>query len=495
MDKIVSAEKMRSLEASVFDLGVDSFAVMEKAAMRIVDAITERFSAENRILVVCGKGNNGGDGFAAARMLAQKGYCVAVCLPFGEPATADAIKNFKTVKKLGIDIISADEEFGNYDIIIDALLGTGLSKDVNSDIPEKINRSGAYVVAADIPSGISSDTGAVMETAVKADLTVALAFKKYGHSVYPGKEYAGEIVVADIGIPFDGDCDTFETDAEYVRGILPEAKRDAHKGDNGRICVIAGSKGMTGAATLCCEAALKSGGGLVSLFTPENLNDIYEKKLTEAMTVVLPCSNFIDAELILEQKNRLLAADAVVIGPGLGRECKTEKIIEFLFENKIPTVIDADGINAIAENINILLRDKGDVILTPHMGEFSRLADMPVEEILADRLGEARRFAMKYGVTLLLKGAGTVIALPDGKAFINHTGNSGMATGGSGDVLSGIVGALMARGAGNATVAAAYIHGLAGDIAADKLGEESMLPTDVIGNLHSAFLKIKNQER
>ena len=180
----------------------------------------------------------------------------------------------------------------------------------------------------------------------------------------------------------------------------------------------------------------------------------------------------------------------------MGRECYSEKIIEVLFENEIPVVIDADGINAVATNINILSEKKGEVILTPHMGEFSRLTGMPVEEILADRLGAARDFAKKYGVALVLKGAGTVIALPDGRAYINHTGNNGMATGGSGDVLAGIAGAFLARGipAGAAAVSAVYIHGLAGDIAAEKLGQDSMLPTDIVGFLHNAFLKIKNQD-
>lgn len=496
MDKVISAEKMRSLEARVFALGIDSFAVMEKAALRICDALTQRFSKEKKILSVCGKGNNGGDGLAAARMLAILGYTVSVCLPFGEPATQEALKNYKIVKKLGINLISHDEDFSAYDVIIDALLGTGLSKDLLSDIPEKINKSGAFVIAADIPSGISSDTAAVCKTAVKADLTIALGFKKYGHSVYPGKQYCGEVLVADIGIPFDGECDTFETDAEYVRKRLKQAKTDAHKGDMGRLCVIAGSKGFTGAATLCCEGALKSGCGLVTLFAPDNLNEIYEKKLTEAMTLPLECEDYIDADLLLNYADRLKNADAVVIGPGLGMNCRAEKIIDFLFRNEIPTVIDADGINAVAANINILLRKKGEVILTPHMGEFSRLTGLPIEEILSNRLGLARKFAVKYGVILVLKGAGTVIALPDGKAFINHTGNSGMATGGSGDVLSGIAAAFLARGisAGESAVCATFVHGLAGDLAKEKLGENSMLPTDTVSCIHGAFLKMKNPD-
>ncbi|MBR6524191.1 MAG: NAD(P)H-hydrate dehydratase [Clostridia bacterium] len=494
MKKIVSAEKMRQLERKVFDLGVDSFAVMEKAALRIADEIAARFDSAAKIIAVCGKGNNGGDGLAVARMLKMAGYDITVCLPFGEPATADAQKNLEIVKKLDINI-TQPTDFAGYDVIIDALLGTGLSKDVESDIPEKINSSGAYVVAADIPSGINSDTGEVCKAAVKADLTVALGFKKYGHSVYPGKEYCGETVVCDIGIPFDGESDTFETDLEFVKSVLPVPKKDAHKGDMGKLSVIAGSRGFTGAATLCCEAALKSGCGLVTLFTPENLNEIYEKKLTEAMTLPLSCENFIDADLVLEHADRLKSAGAVIIGPGLGRDTDAQKVIKFLFENEIPMVIDADGINAVSGNINVLYEKKGEVILTPHMGEFSRLTGLPTEEILSDRLGLARKFAAEYGVTLVLKGAGTVIALPDGKAYINHTGNSGMATGGSGDVLSGIIGAFLARGIGapKSAVAAVYIHGLAGDIAAEKLGCESMLPTDIIGCLPRALM-IKNQE-
>lgn len=495
MDKLVSAGKMRSLEENVFGLGVDSFAIMEKAALRIADVVRQKVDSDARIVCVCGRGNNGGDGLAVARMLKMAGYDVSVFLPFGEPATKDASKNFEIVKKLGINI-SETADFADFDVIVDALLGTGITKDVESDVPEKMNSSGAFVISADIPSGINSDTGAVMKSAVKADVTVAIGFKKYGHSVYPGREYCGEIVLADIDIPFDGEGDDFETDEAFVRDILSPAKKDAHKGDMGRLCVIAGSKGMTGAATLCCEGALKSGCGLVTLFTPGNLNEIYEKKLTEAMTMPLDCENFIDADEIISHKEKLAYAGAVIVGPGLGRDCRAEKIIEFLMEKKIPTVIDADGINALATNINILRGEKGDVVITPHIGEFSRLTGIPTEEILSDRLGMARKFAVEYGVTLVLKGAGTVIALPDGRAFVNHTGNCGMATGGSGDVLAGIAGAFLARGipAGKSAVAAVYIHGLAGDIARDELGENSMLPTDTANRLHSAFLKIKNQD-
>ena len=417
-------------------------------------------------------------------------------MPLGEPATDDAAKNYEIVKKLNIKIISDKEDFNKFDVIIDAILGTGTSKNVELPVIDKINNSKAFIISVDIPTGICSDSGKVLNNAVRANLTIALAFKKIGNSIYPGKEYCGEIVLADIGIPFEGESDTFETDIDYLKSILPENDVQAHKGDMGRISVVAGSKGFTGAATLCCESALKSGGGLVTLFTPENLNEIYEKKLTEAMTLPLGCSDFIDENLVLEREDVLKKADSVIIGPGLGLSCDALKIIKVLFENEIPVVIDADGINKIASNINILNEKKGKTVLTPHIGEFSRLTGLSVEEILADRLGIARRFASEYGVTLVLKGAGTVIAQADGVCFINHTGNSGMATGGSGDVLSGIIGAFLARGlsAENAAIAAVYIHGLAGDIARDELGSESMLPTDVIRFIYKAFLKIRNQE-
>lgn len=497
MDKIVSAEKMRSLEKRIFDLGVDSFAVMEKAAMTISCEVKKRFDISSKVLVLCGKGNNGGDGFAVARMLYLDGYEVAVCMPLGEPSTDDAVKNYEILKRLNIEIISDEEDFNKFDVIIDAILGTGISKEVDLPIIDKINSSQAFIIAADIPTGICSDTGKVLKMAVKAHLTIALAFKKMGHSVYPGKGYCGEIILKDIGIPFEGSHDTFETNAEFVRDILPTADVQAHKGNMGRISVIAGSKGFTGAATMCCQSALKSGGGLVTLFTPENLNEIYEKKLTEAMTLPLDCNDYLREELVLEKSEVLKKSDTVIVGPGLGRDTDAAKIIEFLFENEIPTVIDADGINAIASNINILNGKKGKTVFTPHVGEFSRLTGFSTEKILSDRLGHAREFAVKYGVTLVLKGAGSIIAQPDGVCFINHTGNSGMATGGSGDVLSGILGAFLARGmsAENAAVAAVYIHGLAGDIARKNLGSESMLPTDTISFIHKAFLKIRNQDR
>lgn len=494
MEKLVSAEKMRELENRIFEFGVDSFAVMEKAAMRITDVILSRFPTNTKVLSVCGRGNNGGDGIAAARMLSLKGYDVTIALPFGSPKTLDAAKNLDVAEKIGIKISSGDEDFSCYDLIIDALLGTGITSDVECNIPDKINKSGAFVLSADIPSGINSDTGQIMKSAVKADVTVAIGYKKYGHSIYPCKEYCGEIIVADIGIPYEN-ADAFETDEGFVKTILPHVKNDAHKGDMGRISVVAGSKGFTGAATLCTEAALRSGCGLATLFTPENLNEIYEKKLTEAMTLPLKCNDSIDADEVIKNKDKILKSNAVIVGPGLGRDCDANKIIRFLFKNEIPAVIDADGINAVAENINILSGKKGPTVLTPHIGEFSRLTGLSADEILKNRLVEARKFATKYNIVLILKGAGSVVALPNGVCYVNHTGNRGMATGGSGDVLSGIVGALLASGIGaeKSAVAATYIHGLAGDFAAEKFGADSMLPTDMVNEIYSAFLKIKNQ--
>ncbi len=494
MIKLISPEKMRELEKKTFDLGIDSFAVMEKAASRVFDYVKEKFDQKKKVLVVCGKRNNGGDGLAVARMLFLSGYDVTVCTQFERPSTADAAKNFDIVKKLSIKFVSEEDSFEKYDVIVDALFGTGLSGEICSKLPEKINASGAHIVAVDIPSGISAQTGAVCGSAVKADTTITFEYKKYGHSVYPGKEYCGKIVVGDIGLVSDIEFDAFETDGQLVKQFLPQTSVTAHKSELGKLCVIAGSVGMTGAATLCCEGALKSGCGLITLFTPENLNEIYEVKLTEAMTKHLPGEDFIRADKLLEKSDMLLSANAVVIGPGLGRKCDAAEIIRFLFENEIPTIIDADGINAVAANINILNEKKGQVVITPHLGEFARLTGVSIDDINKNKLALARSFATEYGVVLVLKGAGTIVATPSGKCYVNHTGNCGMATGGSGDVLAGVAGALLAKtGDGEkSAIAAAYIHGLAGDFAKAMLGEESMLPTDTIKYLKDAFNMIKN---
>ncbi len=482
MNKLVNANQMRILEENTFDSGLLPITVMETAAMAVSNYILNNYGICS-VAAVCGKGNNGGDGLAAARQLYAAGCNVTVVLPLGEPKTSDAITNFNIIKKLSIPI--TDEISENADVIVDAIFGIGLSGGTDLDIIDKINHCGKPVVAVDVPSGICSDTGYIHKKAVHADATVTFGYKKTGLTQYPAKGCCGKVTVAPISLIDSDIFDTFEMTSAY----FPPMAEDANKGTNGRLLVIAGSTGMTGAATLCCSAALRCGCGLVSLAVPENLNPIMEVKLTEAMTLPLPCKDKITFDAF--RSINLSPYTAVVIGPGLGQSSEVAEIVPYLIEKNIPVVIDADGINSIKENIDILKAGKN-VILTPHPGEFSRLVNLPIDMVQKNRIALAREFAEKYGVTLVLKGAGTVVALRSGICHINTTGNNGMATGGSGDVLAGIIGAFAARGLPDFVSTSVYLHGLAADLAKEKFVEEAMLPTDITDMLSKAMQRIRN---
>ncbi len=309
------------------------------------------------------------------------------------------------------------------------------------------------------------------------------------------KTSAGEIVFAPLDfVPAETKC--FYPDEEDIADMIPDMAADEHKGSMGRLCIIAGSKGMTGAATLSALGALRSGAGLVSVVIPDNLNTIMEIKLTEAMTVPAACENSLTFDAAKKAIDSVVA-DAYVIGPGLGRGEDIYKIVEYVIKKDVPVVIDADGINALCGNIDILKNSGGKVVLTPHPGEAARLLGISTEDVQNNRIKLAKSFAAEYNVAMVLKGAGTVTAAPDGSTYVNSTGNPGMATGGSGDVLSGIIGAFMARGMSvkDAAVAGVYVHGLAGDIAARQIGRMGMLPTDTAKCVATALQRIKNPEQ
>ncbi len=491
MLKLVSSKEMKDIEQKTFALGAASIDAMEKAAEAVADFVKLRFDKDAKICVVCGKGNNGGDGYAAARILHNAGYDVSIYNVFDTPQTEDAKTNFDAAEKLGIQFVKRIDA----DVVIDAVLGIGISGACSLDIIDEINGGGAYVLAVDVPTGADADTGAVLGKAVKADATVTFGYIKTGLLQFPAKSLAGEIVLAPLDFaPADIKC--FYPDEEDIEKMIPDIKADEHKGSMGRLCIIAGSKGMTGAATLSAMGALRSGAGLVSVIIPENLNTIMEIKLTEAMTLPAPCEDsltFDAAKKVIDA----VAADAYVIGPGLGRGKDIYKIVEYVIKKDVPVIIDADGINALCGNIDILKKSGGDVVMTPHPGEAARLLEMSIEEVQSDRINLAKSFAAEYNVTMVLKGAGSIIAAKDGSTYINSNGNPGMATGGSGDVLAGIIGAFAARGMStkDAAVAGVYIHGLAGDIAAEKLGEMGMLPTDMAKCVAAALQRIKNPEQ
>ncbi len=483
MNKLVTSEQMRTLEKNTFDFGLSSIAVMETAAAAVSGFILKKFGICS-VTAVCGKGNNGGDGLACARQLFAAGCRVTVVLAMGEPQTPDARTNLEILKKTGV--VFSDKIPQDTDVIVDAVFGIGINGGAVLDIIDEINSSGKFVVSADIPSGINSDTGAVSGKAVCADATITFGYKKIGLTQYPAKKYCGEIIVAPISLIGSIPFDTFEL---VCPPAICDMDEDSHKGSNGRLLVIAGSKGMTGAAYLACTAALRCGCGLVTLAVPENLNPIMEVKLTEAMTYPLDCCDRITYDAF--EKIDLSPYDCIVIGPGLGESGEVCKIVQHLIKENIPLVIDADGINSIKTNIDIL-KDGKNIILTPHPGEFARLLGISIQEVQQNRISLARKFAKEYGVTLVLKGAGTVIAEKDGRCLINTTGNCGMATGGSGDVLAGMIGAFSARELENAATLGVYLHGLAGDIARKRLCAESMLPTDITDMITEALQKIRN---
>ncbi|MDP4118200.1 MAG: NAD(P)H-hydrate dehydratase [Bacillota bacterium] len=484
--KLVDSNQMKKEDKEASEkYGIPPILLMENAAAQSVKIIDEEISIRGkRILIVCGGGNNGGDGLAMTRHLDNRGYDVTILKLFDEnKMTESAATNFNIIKRMKINVVEYSD-FKNYDIIIDCILGIGLKGDVRGDIAEvieEINLSGKTVVSIDVPSGIDADSRKVCKTAVKADYTITMGYCKTGLCTGEGLVYSGKVIVADISLPRNEDARYFFTDSELLENWLPEKNLAANKGNNGTVLIMAGSVGMTGAAYLACAGAMRAGAGIVKLAIPENLNMIMEVKLTEAITLPLKCKNFFDensADKILEfAKN----ADVLAIGPGLGRDEQTVKAVHKIIKNTdIPIVIDADGIYAVSENINVLREANVPLILTPHPGEFSRLTGKEIGEINDNRIAIASGFAKEYGVTLLLKGAGTVVALPDGEVYINPTGNEGMAKGGSGDVLTGIIAALWARGTENPAVAGAYIHGKAGDTAAMESGIMQMLPTDLL---------------
>jgi NAD(P)H-hydrate epimerase len=385
---------------------------------------------------------------------------------------------------------------------VDAIFGTGLRGAVRDDyvpILDYLNALSVPRLAVDIPSGVVADDGSVKGTAFRADLTVTMALPKVGHFLPPGIDCTGEVEVVDIGIPKDVLENKGESPAEMLTGadmasLVPRYARSAHKGDRGRLLILAGSPGLTGAGCLAAEAALHTGAGLVTVGVPEGLNPIFETKLTEAMTLPLPATA--GGALASGGLDHILEfceqADAVVFGPGVGRDRETGELLAGLLERcDMPVLVDADGLTLLAETPALLSKRPGTTILTPHPGEMARLVGGKTDEVQRDRWGVAGRFAAERGVTLVLKGAGTVIA--DGeRRWVNPTGGPAMSQGGMGDVLSGVIGSLLTQGLGAADAArlGVYIHGLAGDLAAEEEGGTVVLASEVNGKLRPAMTRL-----
>lgn len=508
--KITTAEEMRTIDAkAINEIGIPSIVLMENAGRCVKKVVEGLLDPDETVSIFVGKGNNGGDGLVVARYLVLSGYETTVyLLAKPEQFSGDALTNLKICQNLGIPIqtVSSKKELEKWHneiekskVIVDSIFGTGLKGAVRgfyAEIIEYINSIDAIVVAVDLPSGLLADTGQVEGVCINADHTVTMGLPKRGLLLYPGAELAGRITVADIGFP----SEVIEEQKisvnlirkSYAAQLLPPRPRNAHKGTFGHVFVIAGSTGMTGAATLTSKAALRAGAGLVTLGIPASLNPILEVKLTEVMTLPLPETQ--EGTIAPEAHEKVVfpleKADVVALGPGLSHNSKTTEFIHRLCRSiKCPKVIDADGINALSEAPELLERLSETTVLTPHPGEMARLIDSTVAEIQANRIEIAQDFAKKYGLTLVLKGVPTVIAGANGEVYLNIAGNPGMATAGMGDVLTGIIAGLMAQKMEpfEASILGVYLHGIAGDLTAESSNERGIIASDVLETLPDAI--------
>lgn len=510
--KLVTSATMRQIDREAIDnRGIPSDKLMENAgsgiALRILTDLLPQ-PVSSRVCVYCGKGNNGGDGFVVARHLSQAGVEVQVFF-IGPPK--DLSKDARLNYDRAVDLQLKLHEIKSYDdlprsigcdLAVDAVFGTGFTgspQGLAAEMIEYINDLDAIVVAVDMPSGLNADTGQHEGVVVEADYTYTLALPKFGLFLSPGREVCGDVEVIPIGIPDDVvakfnlriDLATIE----WVSSILPPRKPDGHKGDFGRVLTIAGSTGLTGAAAMAALSSLRAGCGLAKLACPKSTQPVLAMKLTEVMTCPMPDvrSKGVFALRGLGEIRQLITEhDSVILGPGIGRHHETSELMRRLVTTlDKPAIIDADGLNAFEGRVEILRDCKAPLVLTPHLGEFQRLSGntpSPERDIEA-RAEMAIRFAIDNRVVVVLKGSPTLTAAPDGRCALNPTGNHGMATGGSGDVLSGIIGTLLGQCPDpyEAAVAGVFIHGLAGDLAADAFTPRAMIAGDMITYLPEVF--------
>ena len=508
---LVTAELMRQIDRAAIDKhGISSLELMENAGRGIAEQLILQNiidpASDAKVVIFCGKGNNGGDGLVVGRYLNNAGIDIKIF--FIGPANKlsdDALVNHARAVEAGAaveELKSINDINPNLHCthIIDAILGTGFEgapHGLAAELIEYINRQNAIVISVDLPSGLNADNGQHEGAVVRADFTLTLALPKYGLFLSPGRALAGQVEIVPIGIP-DEVFEKFKLPhqlitAELVVSKLPKRKPDGHKGDFGYLLIIAGSTGLTGAAELTANSAMRSGCGMVRVACPSSIQSVMATKLTEIMTHPLPDvakKGALALRALGEIRKLALDYDAIALGPGIGRHHETMELVKrFVAENEKPIVIDADGLFALASNIDVLKKTKAPTVLTPHAGEFKRLTGIDAPADIHKRFEIAQSFAKEFNVVLFLKGSPTIIATPDGNSYLNPTGNSGMAKGGSGDVLTGIIASLLAQGLSveNAAVCGAYIHGLAGDFAADALTPCAMIAGDIIDFLPGAF--------
>jgi NAD(P)H-hydrate epimerase len=511
MDKVVTADMMRELDRkAIEDHGVPGVVLMENAGLGAFELIREKLFPLRRVSIFCGKGNNGGDGFVIARHLLNAGVRPDVFLLAGKKQIkGDAKINLDILEKIKHRVIEVRDlevltdlrrRITHADLIVDAILGTGLNSDVKgfySEVIEFISDIAGEgeipVFAVDIPSGLNSDTGQVMGVSLEADVTATFGLPKVGQLNFPGASLVGDLHVINISIPayLYEDIPYHLVTSEGAAQLLNFRDEDSHKGDNGHLLILAGSTGKTGAATMAGESALRAGAGLATLAVPAGLFDVFQAKALELMTEKIPDTegSQFGKDSIKPAIELLEGKTALALGPGIGKGDEVTGFVrEIIAASKAPVVIDADGLNAVAQDVKMLKAKKAPLILTPHPGEMSRLMNKSTADIQADRLGAALEFSKEHDVVLVLKGAHTITAAPDGRAYINLSGNPGMASAGMGDVLTGIIGGLLSQGHDplEAAVLGVFLHGAAGDLAASDLGETGIIAGDLISRIPAA---------
>lgn len=507
---VLDSQQTAQLEQCAAQAGMKHIRLMENAGTAAARMVRERYGAQGRrIAVLCGRGNNGGDGFVAARRLTQDGAKVTIVLLMGPPTTADAAEMLLRATSLGVPAVdyaiaaSAKTAIEQADVLIDALFGTGFHgapKEPLAALIAQCNQMKKPIVSLDLPSGAQCDSARVEGECFRASQTVAFHTLKPAHVIYPAAEYCGEVLVAGVGAPeaaMRSVPSRMQTiDASFAADSLPRRAANSNKGDFGRVVALCGSVGMAGAAVLSARAASCCGAGLVEVCAPRSLYPVLAGHLIEQIITPLEetDSGMIAESAIGRLEQSMTRAAVCLAGCGMGVGPDTTAVATWILsQDKIPVVLDADGINCIAQNIHLLSASKASVVLTPHPGEMARLLGCTAREVQQNRVEIASTFAREYGVTLVLKGAGTLVASADGNVYINRTGNHGMAKGGSGDLLAGMIASLIAQGLDPALAAATavYFHGLAGDLAAKRWSARAMQPGQMLETLAEAFVQIE----
>ena len=502
---LVTASEMQEMDSQTIEsYGIPGRILMENAGRGASDFCCDRFPqiSSMRVGIIAGRGNNGGDGFVIARCLSQKNVNVTVYL-LADPSrlTGDAAANFDLLAPIGVavnivpDLKSFDnlkDSISDKELLIDALLGTGLKSDVRGffrEVIDFINSLDKPVLSVDIPSGLDADTGQPCGASVRARATATFAFAKIGHFQYPGAELCGDLKIIDIGIPTHivemVGPKQFLIRSEDIRSYVKPRAQNTHKGRTGHLLILAGSPGKTGAAAMTASAAMRAGAGLVTLGVPRGLEPLVAVRSLEVMTMALPdADGEVLGDLSLDAIIRLLdRKSCLALGPGMGQSNQTRLLIlQLLQQCQLPLVIDADGLNNLVGATDVLRQYAGPVIITPHPGEMARLIEKDTSAVQEDRIGCAREFAQAFGVHVVLKGAATVIAHPDGFVFINPSGNPGMASGGMGDVLTGLIAGFIAQGypAEVSCHLGVYLHGAAADTLLTQKGPWGFLASDLI---------------